>query len=537
MRLQALLLLLAATLHAGTAEKLFEQSKAASREGDYLQAYLLVQQARSLRPGTKRFARSADILRPRAAQSLAGLGEYRAALSLDPANPYLLALLTDRDQTIPVLPASEPERPKLAGPALLRPKGAPQDLDLRGKTKEVYEKLAERFGLDILFDDELREGSELRFRLSEANFAQAVIALSQATGTFIVPLSDSFFLVAQDTANKRREFEPVTALTVRLPNAASPEQIQEVTQALQQTLDIRRIQPVSSQQALVLRAPQTHVTIAQELLAGLSQPRGEVVFDLELLTTSATRDVSYGANLPAVFPLTYFGDALLNNPAEIPQGVALLALGGGNSLFGLTVGNATAFANESRSKARGRQQFSLRAQHGIKADLRIGERFPVITATFTATTNDTDNPNFIAPIPSFNFEDLGLILALTPQLHGSGEVTVEIDAEFKLLSGSGVNDIPIIANRKFTSTVRLAQGEAALLTGMRILEERQTRSSLWPFADIPLLKHLFADNTRQFNESDLILVIRPRIVTLPPADTAPSITLRHGPEQRPVPVI
>jgi hypothetical protein len=32
-------------------------------------------------------------------------------------------------------------------------------------------------------------------------------------------------------------------------------------------------------------------------------------------------------------------------------------------------------------------------------------------------------------------------------------------------------------------------------------------------------------------------MVRPRIVRLPPAEMAPAITLRHGPEQRPLPAL
>jgi type II secretory pathway component GspD/PulD (secretin) len=52
-----------------------------------------------------------------------------------------------------------------------------------------------------------------------------------------------------------------------------------------------------------------------------------------------------------------------------------------------------------------------------------------------------------------------------------------------------------------------------------------------------LLGWLFKDQTRRYNQSDLLLVVRPRVVRLPAAEVDPSITLRVGPESRPIPAL
>ncbi len=69
------------------------------------------------------------------------------------------------------------------------------------------------------------------------------------------------------------------------------------------------------------------------------------------------------------------------------------------------------------------------------------------------------------------------------------------------------------------------------------MEERKNRSGLAWLGKIPLLGRLFRKRTRQFNQSDLVLSIRPRMVRLPPAELGPSLTFRFGPEQRPLPAL
>ena len=68
--------------------------------------------------------------------------------------------------------------------------------------------------------------------------------------------------------------------------------------------------------------------------------------------------------------------------------------------------------------------------------------------------------------PTFNFEDLGLVLQFTPHVHGAGEVTLELDTELKALTGQSVDEIPVIANRKLQSVVRLRPGEWAVIAGL-----------------------------------------------------------------------
>jgi type II secretory pathway component GspD/PulD (secretin) len=216
----------------------------------------------------------------------------------------------------------------------------------------------------------------------------------------------------------------------------------------------------------------------------------------------------------------------------------MVALGGGDSVFGVTVGPSALTAKLARGEGRTVQRLSLRATHGSEAEMNIGERFPIINASFSAPIGvDAGDSGYIQPIPSFTFEDLGLTLRVTPNIHGGGEVTLQLAAEFELLAGGSVNGVPILANRTVESQVRLKDGEYALLGGMTVLEERNSRSGLAGLAEIPYLGRLFRSTTRRYNQSDLVVVVRPRIVRLPASEIEPSLTIRFGPEDRPLPAL
>ena len=153
---------------------------------------------------------------------------------------------------------------------------------------------------------------------------------------------------------------------------------------------------------------------------------------------------------------------------------------------------------------------------------------------FFAIRDSLDDGTFRAPFPSFTFEDLGLSMEFTPQIHSATEVSLEIQMQIRLLSGDSANGLPIISNRELQTSVRLKEGEAAVLTGMAIYEERRNSSGISWLSEIPFVGRLFRDSSRQFNRSELLLTIRPRVVRLPASEIEPPLALRYGPEQRPL---
>src|SRR5260370_12084903 len=78
------------------------------------------------------------------------------------------------------------------------------------------------------------------------------------------------------------------------------------------------------------------------------------------------------------------------------------------------------------------------------------------------------------PYPGSEYEDIGIKIKATPQLHDTKEVTLQLEFEIKALSGSNINGIPVISNRTVTQTVRLKEDETSLVTG--VLSDNEAKS-------------------------------------------------------------
>jgi general secretion pathway protein D len=93
--------------------------------------------------------------------------------------------------------------------------------------------------------------------------------------------------------------------------------------------------------------------------------------------------------------------------------------------------------------------------------------------------------------------------------------------------------MPTINDRKFESTVRIREGEWAVLTGLMSRTEAASLSGIAGLANVPVLGRLLGDNTRDTDRTNTLLVIKPRLLNLPPTEF-PTPTLVTGTETRPI---
>jgi type II secretory pathway component GspD/PulD (secretin) len=111
-------------------------------------------------------------------------------------------------------------------------------------------------------------------------------------------------------------------------------------------------------------------------------------------------------------------------------------------------------------------------------------------------------------------------------------VTLAIETSFELLAGTAVNGIPIIARRQLATQVRLRDGEWAVVAGMLSPTDSKSRSGVAGLTQIPLIGNLFTQTTKDKERENLLIAIRPHLLSLPP-DQIVTPRVRVGTETRP----
>jgi general secretion pathway protein D len=197
--------------------------------------------------------------------------------------------------------------------------------------------------------------------------------------------------------------------------------------------------------------------------------------------------------------------------------------------FTITIPQATATALFTDSSTKLIQKPQIRAVDGQKASLKIGDRVPVATGSFQPGIGGVG----INPLVNTQFQylDVGVNIDITPKVHSNGEVTLKITMDISSVTGtSNIGGIsqPVIGQRKIEHEVRLKEGEANLLGGM--LEDTETRSltGIPGLAQIPILKYLFGQTTKDHSETETVFVLIPHIVRARDYNEANQVALDVG---------
>lgn len=481
------------------------------------------------------------------------LAEFRSALQIDPDNEFAEQRLQDALAEFAPRPSGTLRLVAQSDEIQLQPRQGQQDIKFRGDTRGLYNTIARVFGVRAAFDESAAP-RPVRLEIAMVDFYQAMRLAGTLTKTFWSPVSESEFIVAANTPQNHRRYDRMSMRTFYLSDASSPQELTEVVSVLRSLFDIRFVSPQPAQGTIIVRAPKAALEAATRLLENLAGGPPQVMLDVQVFQVNRAMLRTLGINLPLQFtmfnvPTEARGltgtpgtqeliDQLIAsggiNQANTTAISALLAqlqaqqasifgqpfavFGGGITLFGLTIPPVAATASLSESSAVNLEHVTLRAMQGKPATLRVGSRFPVLNATFSPILNSPQlarviqNQSFQTAFPSFNYEDLGITVKATPQLYGQN-VTLNLETEIKSLLGQSFNGVPVIANRKFTGSITVKNGEPAVVAGLISHQEQRSLRGLPGLGQIPGLGLLFSTESKQQEDAELLVVITPHILT------------------------
>jgi general secretion pathway protein D len=381
----------------------------------------------------------------------------------------------------------------------------PASLTFRdASSRDVFTTIARMANLSLIFDPSFRE-TPITVDLRNASLDDALNTVSGTTRTFIRVTAPRTIAIIPDTPAKRREYEEEVVRTFYLSNA----DLKETMDLLRMVVDARRIAPTTATNALTIKDSPERVAAAARVLSAVDKARPEVVIEVELLEVDRTRLQEYGLQIASPNSPGLNGSASI--AADANSNVTLRTLRN-LSQSDVLAGNLPSLYYrllKTDTNTRTLANPQLRTSEGLAAQARFGDRVPVPVTTFTPiATGGTPQQ----PITSFNYENIGVNIDITPRMHHDDDVTLTLKVAVTSISGTGFGGLPTFGNREITTVIRLRDGETNMLAGLIRDDERHQLDGIPGLSDLPVVGRLFGHTQKTVTQTDIILTLTPHIV-------------------------
>jgi general secretion pathway protein D len=251
------------------------------------------------------------------------------------------------------------------------------------------------------------------------------------------------------------------------------------------------------------------------VIATLDQPKAQVLINVVFVQVTHDNDLDLGTEAsftgkiavktnPTGIGQTKFGLAdALNDPTSYGAFYKIL----GRDL------NATIHALAAVNKTEILSRPSILTRSNQQATIMVGQSVPIITnSRVSDTTNTTIN--------TVQYQDIGIILRVTPFITAQGLVEMIVSPEISSLSATTVpisNTVnsPVIDKRS-ADTVIVTPSDQTVVIGGLIATQTTNRDTKVPIlGDIPLLGYAFKRKVKKDVKTELLVFLTPHVVHTP----------------------
>jgi len=479
-------------------------------------------------------------------------GEFQKAVSIDPTNEAaaqeLAKVVADqaaakqaRELALKQALKANEEAAKVPAVKLKAFPAEPlAHFRISADSRKVFEALAKLANLNVAFTSTFRPGP-LSVDLSDVKIEDALNIVALQTHTFWRAITSNTFLVVPDTPTDRRDYDVEELKTIYLSNPLAAADRTAITTALKQVLGLQRIIDNPDANAIIIRDTPQKVAAAEQLVHDLDRSKAEIVMEVSMVEADRDRARDLG-----LFPATVSSSGTITpglsggeifTPTLSTSSATSTALNVSPNHFALVVPSAVANAVLNDTRSHILQNPQIRSTDGQVAKLKIGERVPYATGSFLPSLGATSGSSGVGLLAStqFQFQDVGVNLELTPHLLANGEVAIHASIEISSLGASltvgGVSE-PTFGQRKIEHDIRLKEGETSVLGGLIQTTLTNTVGGVPFLGDVPILRYLLSTEHVERHESEVLVMLTPRVVRLPepPLGARSNVTLAGEPQ-------
>lgn len=484
---------------------------------------------------------------------LRAAAEFRAALDLDPDDQFARERYNEATFEAAPLPQSV-IAPLDSYEIHLAPVDNRATFHFTGNVKDLFSQLASAYDMKVQFDDSV-QSRQVVFNVDNVDFFTALKLACEVSKTMWAALDVRQILIAAETPENHRHFDRMLLQTFILPPHATPQEATALVTTMRNMFDLRFVSSGLTANTVEVRGPQYAVDACRQLMQQLSNQLPQIALDVRVIQISHQLTRNIGLHIPDTFNLYNIPVAALaglagqNIQQLINQLVGsgginqlgstslsgllaqlggqqnsifsqpLATFGGGLTFSGLSLDQLSAALSVNESWVRSLDDLSMRAGQGTDATFHLGERYPILNASYAPIYNSPQisqvlgNQSYVAPFPSVSYEDLGLQVKIKPTVHGDGSVSLQLELQVRSLTGQSNNGVPVISNREYKGSINLKDGEPAFVAGQISHNDVRSMSGIPGLGFIPGLNMAMVNNTKTEDDDELMISITPHVVS------------------------
>ena len=373
----------------------------------------------------------------------------------------------------------------------------PITLHMTEQSSTLYETIGRAAGINVLIDPDY-VSKRVTVDLKMVTLSEALRILGDLSNSFWKASTHDTIYVATDNRAKRTQLQQMAVETFYLSNVSQQNDLNDIQTTLRNVLPNAKMFAVPSQSAIVIRGTPDEIVLARSLITSLDVSKPEVLVDIYVMEVSRDKLRNIGISPPTSLAVTVSSSATLNQI-------------GRSSSYSYSLGQAAVDLLLTDSDTRIIQNPSLRAVDGQKATLKIGERIPVATGSYTTATSSTSS----AVQTQFQYIDVGVNVDMTPTIHENRDVTLKLSVEVSSETGTDTIDgvaEPVISQEKSDQVIRLKDGEVSILAGLVKRSITKSVSGTPGLGETPGLKYLFSTQQNEVLNDELVFMIIPHVV-------------------------
>ena len=357
--------------------------------------------------------------------------------------------------------------------------------------KDALQTLSKMMNVNLIIHESV-EDKKVNFYVENLSLDELLDLLIQTNDLVKKPHNDNTFVIMEKES--ARDYGKKVYRTFKLVNAKPDEVVKMIkdSKSLSEKIDTENFAINERISALSVYDTEENLRLVESIISNIDEKVKQAVIEVKLVEINRTSLRNMGIKLDN-YAIKVGDIGRLPTTYELPAALEFL---------------------EQDQKAKVLASPKIRAIHGKKASINIGEVIPVPYFRYENATNAALLGASPQVYKEYRDVQVGIRLDVMPEISRDNEISLELKTTVDSVLDINEDGQIRKAERKTDTFVRIKNGETVVLGGLINRQGTDTRKSPSLLNKVPLLRGLLSHTDYDLRDSEMIMLVTPRLVNL-----------------------